>query len=89
MKNNPNTEPSFEIKTEHQEMTMFVEIANKRIFVTLQDFRGEVEITIKKQEFIEEDDAWEICDKNIFTLTEIKALIQLLYCFNSFVPQTH
>lgn len=82
------TEPAWEIKTEHYEITKFIVIDNKRIFVTLQDFRGEIDITIKKQEFIEADEAWEVCEQNIFTPIETKALTQLLSSLGGLIPLT-
>lgn len=83
-----NTEPAWVIGTEQAIITKFIVIDNKRISVTLEDFRGDIEITIKKQEFIEEEDAWEVCEANIFTPIEIQALTKLLASLGSLIPLT-
>lgn len=81
------SEPEMEIKTEQVEIIRFIDIGNKRISVILEDFRGGIDITIKKQEF--EDDVWQVCEQNIFTPIEIKALVKLLASFGSLETLTH
>lgn len=80
------SEPAWVIQTEQSAITKFIVIDNKRISVTLEDFRGDIEITIKKQEFIEEE--WEFCEANIFTPIEIQALTKLLASLGSLIPVT-
>ena len=84
-----NTIPALVIGTEQFEITKFIVINNKRISVTLEDFRGDIEITIKKQEFNEDEDSWDFCaGQNIFTPIEIQALTKLLASLGSLIPLT-
>jgi hypothetical protein len=82
-------EPRFEIKTEHQEITMFIDLGEYRISAKFEDFQGQAAVQIKKHRLYQDSPEIEEEINPEYTLAEIQALQQLLAAMGSFYPQTH